>query len=183
MAGPWARARQRIRFVRDEVHVAPGSTVAPDVVIGRRTNINARSQLEACAIGSYCAIGGLLSARGRSRVLGALGMEEEVRPITVGHAVWIGHSVVIEPGVTIGNGAIVGAGSVVTESVPAYAIVAGNPARVLRMRYPAPVVDELERVAWWEWDDDRLQRSRALFERDLSRAEAAEVALLATKPD
>lgn len=60
------------------------------------------------------------------------------RPVLVGRDVWIGTRVIILPGVHIGEGAIVGAGSVVTKSVPPYAVVAGNPARVVKWRGVAP---------------------------------------------
>jgi virginiamycin A acetyltransferase len=55
------------------------------------------------------------------------------------------------PGVTIGHGAVVAAASVVTRDVPPYAIVAGNPARVVRMRFAEPDVEHLLRAAWWNW--------------------------------
>ena len=58
-------------------------------------------------------------------------------PIAIGHGVWIGFDACVLPGVHIGDGAIVGARSVVTENVPPYAIVAGNPARVVRQFDPA----------------------------------------------
>lgn len=57
-----------------------------------------------------------------------------VKKVKIGNDVWIGARVIILPGVKIGDGAIVGAGSVVTKSVPSYAIVAGNPARLIRYR-------------------------------------------------
>jgi maltose O-acetyltransferase len=57
-----------------------------------------------------------------------------VRPIFIGDDVWLGTRVIVLPGVTIGNGAVVGAGSIVTKDVPSMAIVAGNPARVIRQR-------------------------------------------------
>lgn len=63
--------------------------------------------------------------------------EVSARPIRIGNAVWIGFDSVVLPGVTIGDGAIVGARSVVTGEVPPYAIVAGNPARVVRQLDPA----------------------------------------------
>jgi acetyltransferase-like isoleucine patch superfamily enzyme len=61
---------------------------------------------------------------------------EQARPIAIGNGVWIGFDSVVLPGVTIGDGAIVGARSVVTSDVPPYAIVAGNPARVIRRLDP-----------------------------------------------
>jgi len=57
---------------------------------------------------------------------------EAAAPITIGDNVWIGRAAIVLPGVTIGDHSVVAAGSVVTKSVPANAIVAGNPARVLR---------------------------------------------------
>ena len=61
---------------------------------------------------------------------------EQARPIAIGNGVWIGFDSVVLPGVTIGDGAIVGARSVVTNDVPPYAIVAGNPARMIRQIDP-----------------------------------------------
>jgi len=72
--------------------------------------------------------------------------------VFIGNDVWIGNDVLILSGVTIGDGAVVGAGSVVTKNVPAYSIVAGNPARLIRSRFPEDVVRDLENIAWWTWD-------------------------------
>jgi virginiamycin A acetyltransferase len=69
----------------------------------------------------------------------------------VGHDVWIGYGAVILPGITIGHGAVVAAASVVTSDVPPYAIVAGNPARVVRTRFDEHDVELLLRAAWWAW--------------------------------
>ncbi len=78
--------------------------------------------------------------------------------------VWIGHHAVILPGCRrIGRGSIVGAGAIVTRDVPRYAIVAGNPARVLRERFPRDVQVALEQSRWWEMD---LADLRALVRRD-----------------
>lgn len=78
------------------------------------------------------------------------------KPVTIGHDVWIGHGAVVMPGIRIGNGAVVGANSVVTRDVAPYEIVAGTPARRLRMRFPAAVVRRLEALQWWDWPREKL---------------------------
>ncbi len=76
--------------------------------------------------------------------------------VHIGHDTWIGHGVVIMPGVRIGDGAVVGSNSVVTRDVPAYAIVAGAPARVLRMRFPRDIAEALTATAWWDWSHETI---------------------------
>lgn len=76
--------------------------------------------------------------------------------VRIGHDTWIGHGVVIMPGVTIGNGAVVGSNSVVTKDVPPYAVIAGVPARVLRMRFAPAIARAVETTAWWDWDHATL---------------------------
>ncbi|WEX78572.1 CatB-related O-acetyltransferase [Sinorhizobium numidicum] len=79
----------------------------------------------------------------------------------VGNDVWIGMHATILPGVTIGDGAIVAAKSVITKDVPAYAVVAGNPASVVKMRFPAEVTACLRAIAWWDWPVDKITRNIA----------------------
>lgn len=69
----------------------------------------------------------------------------------IGNDVWIGQGARILPGAHLGNGVIVGAGAVVGGQVPAFSIVAGNPARVVRMRFDAADIKTLEDIAWWDW--------------------------------
>jgi phosphonate metabolism protein (transferase hexapeptide repeat family) len=76
---------------------------------------------------------------------------------SVGHDVWIGHGATVMAGVNIGTGAVIGAGAVVTKDVAPYEIVGGVPARRIRMRFEAPVVEALLRIAWWDWDRATLQ--------------------------
>jgi phosphonate metabolism protein (transferase hexapeptide repeat family) len=78
-------------------------------------------------------------------------------PVIVGHDVWIGHGAIVLPGRRVGTGAVVAAGAVVTKDVDPYAIVAGNPARVIRQRFPAAVAAGLQRLAWWDWGHARLR--------------------------
>ncbi len=76
----------------------------------------------------------------------------------MGNDVWIGHGAIILPGVKLGNGAAVGAGAVVTKDVPPFAIVVGNPGRLLRYRFTPEIIDSLERIAWWDWEHDQLRQ-------------------------
>jgi virginiamycin A acetyltransferase len=86
----------------------------------------------------------------------------------VGDDVWIGMEALVMPGVTIGPGAIVAARSVVARDVPPYAIVAGNPARVVRLRFPEAVIDELLAIAWWNWPVEKVTRNlKAIMGADL----------------
>ena len=71
---------------------------------------------------------------------------------------WIGRSAIVLPGVEIGNGAVVGAGAIVTKSVPPYAIVAGNPARIVRYRFSEDIVRRLGASQWWSLDEAQLHR-------------------------
>ncbi len=70
----------------------------------------------------------------------------------IGHDVWIGYDTTIMPGVSIGSGAIVASKSVVTTDVPAYSIVGGNPAKVIKYRFDESTIDSLLAVSWWDWD-------------------------------
>ena len=74
----------------------------------------------------------------------------------VGNDVWIGYQALIMPGVRIGDGAIIAAGSVVVADVPAYAVVGGNPGKVLRRRYSDEEVEVLHRIAWWDWPVEKV---------------------------
>ncbi|HEY2577037.1 MAG TPA: antibiotic acetyltransferase, partial [Streptosporangiaceae bacterium] len=69
----------------------------------------------------------------------------------IGNDVWIGRGAVIMPGVTIGDGAIIAAKAVVVADAAPYTIVAGNPGKPVKQRYPDEDIDRLLRVAWWDW--------------------------------
>ncbi len=76
----------------------------------------------------------------------------------IGSDVWIGHSAIVLTGVSIGNGAVVGAGAVVTKDVPPYAIVAGNPARIIKYRFSEELIVRLEKTKWWSLDDEIIKK-------------------------
>lgn len=87
--------------------------------------------------------------------LGELGLRGDT---VVGNDVWIGYDSLILPGIEIGDGAIIAARAVVTRNVPPYAIVGGNPARLIRARFPEETVRRLRAIAWWNWDAGKISR-------------------------
>lgn len=78
------------------------------------------------------------------------------RIVSIGNDVWIGRNAIILPGVNVSDGAVVGAGSVVTKDVPPYAVVAGNPARVIKYRFDEDIIKSLLKIKWWNLSDDEI---------------------------
>lgn len=79
--------------------------------------------------------------------------------VVIGNDVWIGREALILSGVSVGDGAVIGARAVVSKNVAPYSIVAGNPARHVRYRFDPEIIARLERVAWWNWSIDEIERA------------------------
>lgn len=77
----------------------------------------------------------------------------------IGNDVWLGYEAVVMSGVKIGDGAIIGTRAVVTKDVPPYTIVGGVPARPIRKRFDDAVIERLEALRWWDWDEEKIRRS------------------------
>ncbi|WP_434637967.1 CatB-related O-acetyltransferase [Sulfurimonas sp. NW7] len=75
----------------------------------------------------------------------------------IGNDVWIGANVVVKKGIEIGDGAIVGASAVVTKNVPPYAVVVGNPAKVIKYRYNRKDIEWLASLQWWNFSRKKLK--------------------------
>lgn len=88
--------------------------------------------------------------------------------ITIGSDVWIGAHAVILEGVTIGDGAVVAANCVVNNDVPPYAIVGGVPGKIIGYRFEPELIDELLKIRWWEWSDQKIRNNKPFFENLLT---------------
>lgn len=155
--------------------VRRGSEVGGDVVLGDYSYISGpRSYVETARIGKFCSIARQVVIGPGDHDLAAVtthpflvspaygGLAPVARaqvqkaPPVIGNDVWIGMNAIILRGVTIGDGAVVAANSVVTRDVAPYTIVGGNPARLLKRRFPPEVGEALQRSRWWDWPDHEL---------------------------
>lgn len=151
--------------------------------IGDYTYIAQNSFISLTTIGKFCSIGpnlvcgwGIHPTEGVSThpmfystmqqngmTLSSKDKIEERKPIVIGNDVFIGANVTILDGVTIGDGAVIGAGAVVSKDIPAYAIAAGCPIKILRYRFDSPQIDILLKTRWWDFDDSELKRVEEYF--------------------
>ena len=76
----------------------------------------------------------------------------------VGNDVWFGRECMILPGIKIGDGAVIAAGAVVVQDVPPYAVVGGNPAKIIKYRFSEEIIEELLKIEWWNWDLDQIAK-------------------------
>lgn len=74
----------------------------------------------------------------------------------IGNDVWIGKSAFIMNGIKIGDGSVIGAGAVVTKDVPPYAVVGGNPAKIIKFRFEDNIINKLLKIKWWNWSDEKI---------------------------
>ena len=159
------------------------NTVLSKVDVGSYTYIGGRSFVARCRLGNFCSIGpevciglGRHSLGGISTYPGfysatSSGVKRfhhdqtvvEQSDTVIGHDVWIGARVTIPGGVTIGTGAVIGAGSVVTKDVAPYTVVAGVPAKKIRKRFTDEEIDDLNRLEWWNKDEEFFHKYGELF--------------------
>jgi virginiamycin A acetyltransferase len=84
--------------------------------------------------------------------------------ISIGNDVWIGMGAYIMPGINVGNGAVIAANSVVTKDIPDYAVVAGSPAKIIKMKHDNHIISKLNQIAWWNWDPNLIElRTRDFY--------------------
>lgn len=88
--------------------------------------------------------------------------------IVLENDVWIGAHSVVLGGVTIQNGAVVAANSVVTRDVPAFAIVAGSPAKIIGYRFDSHIIRQFQELAWWNWSAEMINKNKLFFEQEVT---------------
>ncbi|MBR2215886.1 MAG: hypothetical protein IJ849_09035 [Selenomonadaceae bacterium] len=93
---------------------------------------------------------------------------KEYGALIIGSDVWVGRGVRFKATdhlrpLTIGDGAVVAADSVVVKSVPPYAMVGGNPAKIIRYRFPEKIIEKLQRIRWWDWEPEKIEANFAYF--------------------
>lgn len=83
--------------------------------------------------------------------------ERSARQTIIGNDTWIGHGSIIMPEVKIGDGAVIGSGSIVTKDIPAYAVAVGSPAKIIKMRFPDHVIEQMLAIRWWDWSHETIK--------------------------
>jgi acetyltransferase-like isoleucine patch superfamily enzyme len=161
------------------VRIGHGSWIKSTAEIGHGTATGAGFVVRgagALTVGRYCAIGESvriitsnhdtaylsMNLLVQDRIVGRR-MLAPKRDVVIGNDVWIGDAAIILPGVTVGDGAVIGAGAVVTRPVPAFKIVAGNPARIIKDRFAPEVAARIAELAWWTWPEEKQKRYADLF--------------------
>lgn len=178
----WAKLIKKSRGVAlksSNIHesskIEPGSQVV-DTRMERHSFCGYNCEIMNAEIGSFCSIangvvigGGMhpmdwvstspVFYEGRDSVKAKFSehARESTKQVTIVHDVWIGQNVLIKQGVTIGTGAIIGMGSIVTKDVTPYSIVAGNPAKIIKLRFEKEIAEQLLASKWWEFSDEKLR--------------------------
>jgi len=164
--------------IGEYVELLNNVTILNNVTLGHCTSVNTNTRIDSGVIGSYCSIGADCHIGGGNHSINSITTSQLAlkvlsikstfdpwaAPPIIGDDVWVAAKCIIMQGVNIGQGAIVGAGSIVTRDVPPYAIVVGNPAKIVRYRFNEEVVDRLlSNSIWKKLPQDLSSEDKALI--------------------
>jgi len=188
---PYFLARRLVRaaiWSSNKIYVAPGSKISLSAKIGRYSRINAPSHIGPCSIGNFVACGGRLIVRSTDHYTCYANMQDWTQSriinsrisvagkskgnVEIKSASWIGDSAIILPGGSVGYGAVIGAGSVVTKSIPDFAVAVGNPARIIKYRFPEHCIEFLMRISWWNWSLKKIRNNNHFFDIDFTTVDS-----------
>jgi virginiamycin A acetyltransferase len=171
-------------YKNNKIFVHPDSVIVSPCTIGFGTNINGKISvmgISATSIGKYCAIGSDVKILTAEHVLNMPNLQVRLQQriggnpvatskgdVVIGNNVWIGDSAIILSGVHVGDGAVLGAGSIVTKNVKPFAIAAGSPAKIIRMRFNDTIIRQLLDIQWWNWTEEKIKRNLTFFNMDLT---------------
>lgn len=166
---------------RKNVYIGKNSNVDDCSVIGEYTYIGTNCLVTKATIGRYVSIGNNVSIGPGEHRLDRISTsnfmydhkinwynELTEKDVMIGNDVWIGTDSIVRRGVTIGDGAVIGANSFVNCDVPAYAIVAGNPAKFIRYRFSQTMIEKVQKSEWWQNNLDEARRIVEEIENDIN---------------
>jgi acetyltransferase-like isoleucine patch superfamily enzyme len=167
--------------IRGPLYLSRNAQLGPDVTIGKYSGMNENTYLARAKMGAYCSIGARTAINPFNHPVDWLSIHEfqyhpnsydwvdeyknmdrlertpdMFKTATIGNDVWMGHNVNVLSGIDIGDGAVIAAGAVVTKDVPPYAVMAGVPATIKRLRFPEKIVERLLRSRWWDLELSQL---------------------------
>lgn len=168
-------------FISKKAKIASGSHIVNSKIF-KYTDIGYNCQIIETEIGKYCSIGMNVIIGGAEHTIDWVSTSQvfnnhkdsikkkfsthEYNPYKktiIGNDVWIANNVLIKSGIKIGDGAIIGMGAVVTKDVPSYEIWGGNPAKLIKKRFSIKIIEKLEKIKWWELDEEKLKELSKTF--------------------